>query len=797
MAIVQLSINNQKIKDFLGAVDKTIIQIGVREYIDLISVLKSRNHWSAPELRATVSAILSTNSNQYRQIGFIFDKYILNHEQNKEPVFSPHRNNENEHVEQINEGESDQFFLYKIFGDFFKNNLRASIIISITSVTLFFLIIFVCGSIAIVNFSPSIEKPKIINSIKKIVDTISPSTKKQSTKNDEQISSFQEIVRSFQKIVIKPKPVKPKPVSQKKQPNNPKDNTKQPKFVTSRILVETSKQIILHNNIDRQSFRRDLISDDWYTLIFFWLLTTISFRCWKLGKKSRLKESLRKRKKLMKAALDKGDKVYRTYNVPLYKPISESTLDDAAFFFGRLYRQERGRELDIPSTMKKTVNNAGMFNPHFKPGKEVRELLVLIDVERGDYPWLSGFDRSLDYLIKQGVKIIKYRFQYTPSWLISDQGGTALTLKELHTKFSDDILLIFSRNLLVKDQNNYADFINDLKYWKIKALIDPEPKRYGAEYQQKGLHMFEKIGLKSFPLTNEGIIHLAVYLSSGDHSKLAVPWPICFPVERKKIQKALESWAVLASIVPDANWDQLEAIRRNPDFPEVSSVLTEPWHIQLLLDWISIITKTEPISGDGRTLAIDMETVDQLIRKQRQVDRNNMFRNSLEKRMHQLLLNQLESDPPDNEMSQYFWKLKIAEHKMILEPDQAEKLMIAFVGSPVEIEASQILKTELKRQDDGYILDNKGIPSSMKRKLQVLTGNKDDVEVLSLFRGDVLRSWITAMAASIVLTLMLGLAILISGYANYPWDIVQRDQSSELKVIFPNTYKVIQKISNN
>ena len=562
--------------------------------------------------------------------------------------------------------------------------------------------------------------------------------------------------------------------------------------------MQPSKHILIHNNIARQSFKRELIVDDLYTLILFWLFTTISLRCWTLGRKSRLKKSLRKRKKLMKAAVDKGDKVYRTYNVPVYKPISESTLDDAAFFFGRLYRQERGSELDIPSTMKKTVNEAGMFCPHFKPGKVIRELLVLIDVERGDHPWLAGFERSLDYLAKHGVKMMKFHFQYIPTWVTSEQDGTSLTLKDLHTRFSDDILLIFSRNLSVKDRKGYADLISELNYWKIKALVDPESKRYGVQYQRSDPYIFEKIGLKSFPLTNKGMILLAVYLSSEEHSrKLQVPWPICFSIEEKKIQKALEAWAVCASIMLDANWDQLEAIRRNPNFPEVSSVLTEPWHIQLLLDWISIITQKEAISGDGRTLAIDMETVDQLVRKQRQADKNNFSRNPIEKRMHHFLLKQLESDPPDNEMSKYFWKLKIAKHKMILEPDQAESLMIEFVGSPVEIEASQILKTELKRQDDGYVLDNQGISSLMKGRLQVLIGSKDSVEVLSIFKGNVLRSWMKSMMVSLVLTLMLGLAIWISGYAKYPWDIVQRDHSSELKIIFPNTYKIIQKVSNN
>ena len=808
---MQLSISNQKVEQFLYAVDKFIIQIGVREHIDFIRVLKSRNHWSASELRASVSAILSTNSDQYRQIGVIFDKYILNHEQNKSPDLYSQLNLKKENfLKQNNEGESKQSFIYKIFGDFFRNNLRSSVIVFLI---LFFLILLISGTIIYSIPSPITEIQSLITSNRQIGSF--PKSEIRHITNDEKTGSFQKIVSSFPKIVIQQKQIPPK-VSKKEKSNDniSKDNTKQPKFEILRILVEPEKKMLIDNSIDRQSFRRELIADDWYTLILFWLFTTISLRFWKLSRTSRLEESLRIREKLMKTAVDEGEKLYNTYNVPAYKPISKSILDDAAFIFGRLYRQERGSELDIQSTLDKTVKEAGMFNPHFKAGTGIRELLVLIDIERGDHPWLSGFERSLDYLAKIGVKMIKFRFQYIPSRVISEDDGTTLTFKDLHRKFSDDILLIFSRNLSVKDREGYADWINDLKYWKIKAWIDPEPKRYGAQYQRKDIYMFEKLGLKTFPFTNEGITHLAVYLSSEGHSTLSVTWPVCSPIEGKKIQKALESWAVCASIVPDANWDQLEAIRRNPDFPEVSSVFTEPWHIQLLIDWISkitqtnTITQTEATSGDGRTLAIDMKTVDQLIRKQRQADKNNLSRSPLEKRMRQLLLNQLEFEYPDNKMSnqlesdpnkkmsKYLWELKVAEHLMTLEPEQTERLMNKFAGSPVEIEASQVLKIELKRQDDGYLLDNQGISSSMKKRLQLLKGGHDGVEVHFFLRVN-FRSWIKPMIVSLILTLMLGMAILISGYAKNPWDILYRGNPSELKVIIPNTHKIITNISKN
>jgi len=769
---VQLSINYQKVEAFLKAVAEADIKIGVREHIDIMKLFKSRDQWSASELRASVSAVLSTSSYQFQQIGNIFDNYILSQE-NKISDLPPQiilKTGETG-IEKKEDVLPEGSFFYKILGAFFEKYLR---IFVITSLILSFLIPIGWGTIIIVN--------KILQE--------SP---------NQSITKDEKIFKSTPKKIT---------ITEKKQ-------TEHIQTDYSTILVEPARQImipyrlkmILYINEEGIITKRDLIADDWYTLILFWLFTTISLRWWKLPEEAhnrrkferemRLEQSLIKRKELMQSAADKGVSLYLSYHVKPYTPISKSVLNDAATFFGRLYRHERGTELDIPATLKKTVSKAGMFNPHFKSGKGNRELLVLIDIERGDHPWLGGFERTLDYLAKQGVKMVKFRFQYTPSWVVSDQDGTTITFKELNRKFSDDALIIFSRNLSMEDREGYADWINALKPWEVKAWIDPAPFAFDMHYQRKDIQLFENIGLKRFPLTTEGITYLAIYLSSEDPSMPTVPWPTCPSIEDSKMQNALRTWAICAAIVPDANWDQLEAVRRDPDFPEVSSVLTEPWHIQLLLDWISNLTKSDAISGDGRTLAVDMQIVDQLIRKQRQEDKYSISKGPLEKRMRQLLLKQLESAKrPDDEMATYLWELKAAEHKMILSPDLAENLMHRFFGSPVEIEATEVLEKELNRQHDGDILENHSISSSMKERLQILTGVAEGVEVTALFWGN-FRSWVNTMIVSLVLTLMLGMAIWICDSVGEPLDFLQRNKVSNIKVTIPSTYRIEKNISNN
>ena len=157
-------------------------------------------------------------------------------------------------------------------------------------------------------------------------------------------------------------------------------------------------------------------------------------------------------------------------------------------------------------------------------------------------------------------------------------------------------------------------------------------------------------------------------------------------------------WALLAALVPDATWDQLEAIRRH--FPELSRAFPEPRYVQRLLDWVAREDhEPQPESEDGRTLVLSQGLVDRLIRQQRRLDAGQPRMQQLETRGRQLLLQRLDATRPDDELLGQFWELKRVSHRLYLEPEQALAMVAPLLGSAVEPELLQVVEAELARED--------------------------------------------------------------------------------------------------
>ena len=66
---------------------------------------------------------------------------------------------------------------------------------------------------------------------------------------------------------------------------------------------------------------------------------------------------------------------------------------------------------------------------------------------------------------------------------------------------------------------------------------------------------------------------------------MAPQWPTLPEPRNPKVGHALMCWAAAVALVPDASWDQVQALREA--LPEIHSVLPEPCHVQLLLDFVA------------------------------------------------------------------------------------------------------------------------------------------------------------------------------------------------------------------
>ncbi|MEM7587955.1 MAG: hypothetical protein AAF560_31490, partial [Acidobacteriota bacterium] len=455
------------------------------------------------------------------------------------------------------------------------------------------------------------------------------------------------------------------------------------------------------------------------------------------------------RRQLATEAAEHGQVRTLTYRVPTYLPLSITALDDAASSLGRVYRQERSLELDIPATVAATVATGGRVRTRFAAGRAIRELRVLIDTERGDQPWLSGFLRSLDHLERLGIRLTRYTFQHVPAFVTPVDGGPPMAFETLTRRFGSDPLLVFSRNLSPHSRTGRADWIRELNAWPLRAWIDPDPRPLTSRGRVTDQAIFQHLGLERFAWTDAGFLELARYLASNGEDRTQRSRPDLAP----PLSSALRAWATCAALVPDATWDQLEAVRRHPDFPEVSTSVRFPWQLQHLLDWVEAETGADPVSGDGRNLELPAELVDRLIRDQRRAEARMGARSSLEERARRYLLEQLaaEHPPEEQQLSRLWWELKRASHRLVLEPEQAAELLERFRGSAVEHEAREMLTTELARQRDGLALADRLPPWAVAEKLRALNGEAHGAPLGSLIFGQPWL-WLRALALATVLS---------------------------------------------
>ena len=458
----------------------------------------------------------------------------------------------------------------------------------------------------------------------------------------------------------------------------------------------------------------------------------------------------RKRLEEEKAAAGKALEV--RYQVKKYLPISLQATLDSSEILGRLSNTTTGYGLDSEATLQRTIEAGGRFTPMPDARVQLHELVVLVDVEEGNHPWLNGFLRVLEAWKTQGVRLLCYEFHMNPDSLVDLASGRPLLVDELARRTEGLSLLVFSRQLDLTGREGEAKWIGQLNAWARCGWLDPDPRGPDrlAPPRKQVIFQLQRLGLPRFHLSDRGLVGLASWLKDrgGDRpgrSELALPHHQDDP----KLAEALRQWALVASLVPDPSWDQLDAIRRH--IPELFRVLPEPRFLQCLLEWVEERTGLSAELGGGRGLAIPRRQQQEWLMEQRQLEAKLRPEVRLENRARQLLLDQLKDTRPKNSLDLEWWKFKNAMHRAVLEPNRSADLLEWVYSSPIAYEATQLVESELRQHELNSTL---ALWSKVNvRRLQVLQGSRGVVKlgVLALGHG---RLW----WHSLVIPGLLGLA---------------------------------------
>lgn len=393
---------------------------------------------------------------------------------------------------------------------------------------------------------------------------------------------------------------------------------------------------------------------------------------------------------------------------------SSASVADTASLLGRVLDPRPGDDLDFPSTLHNTLATGGRITLAWLKRPSPHDLVVLVDVEGGDHPWLGGFEHLLDEWQAQGICLIRYRFYHTPDSLSPADRNERTTLARVLRAHEGAPVVIFSRLLPAMATGPTPGWLHRLGSLERCGWLDPHPhplqRRKMGELE--GVGTLQHGGLRRFPLTREGVSGLAMWLAGQDSG--CVPDYVPLPgIDYTRRREALERWTFAAALVPDASWAQLEQFRRK--FPEIRQQFPEPQHLQCLLDHLATQADGAPITKEnGRKVSLP-ESLREDILCAGSAAAYTSDAQPMEPMVRRMLVEQLcNSAPPKHDALRYkWWQLKVAVHEALLDKEHMDAHLCEHIEGPHRIELRAMML-------EAYKLYGPSMSAAARQKLETL-----------------------------------------------------------------------------
>jgi len=256
-----------------------------------------------------------------------------------------------------------------------------------------------------------------------------------------------------------------------------------------------------------------------------------------------------------------------------------------------------------------------------------------------------------------------------------------------------------------------------------------EGRHEHREHDEASRRLREELAvhLPRFSFSPEGLLRAARTVATGEPvaSEAEAPLP---PVEA--LEEHLWRWAACAALVPDPTWQQLEAVRR--DLDPLASALPDPRLVQRLIEWaaregLAIDGKSYHLGG-GPRLAFDKARRGLLLRRLSEHDARAAAstQDKLAWRARDLLVSQLEAaNLGDDPFGEALRLAKIAFHRAVMHPEQAQELLAEHTEGAVGREIKELTLEELELQAGGANLAGAWDPEFAETARAYATGASD------------------------------------------------------------------------
>jgi formylglycine-generating enzyme required for sulfatase activity len=260
------------------------------------------------------------------------------------------------------------------------------------------------------------------------------------------------------------------------------------------------------------------------------------------------------------AAYTSGQNIRPHYGLDLAPPVPAEVVEDTATLLGRVYQAARGFKVNVPATLAATLRAGGEPRLVLLPRRRTAELLVLYD-EWDTRPYLPGFLKLLDRWQRLGVNLSRWRFEKHPQKVSPSAGNTNIDLEDLLRRHDDAPVVIFASRLDLQGFDTLQQWPRLLRTVGLRAWLDPDPRPAELRNydERRDIERLTPL-LPRFGLTPTGLKALARFLQQQGRGAAIPGWESLEVTD--KTPRAIEKWMAFSSQVPDASYQQLEAVRQ-------------------------------------------------------------------------------------------------------------------------------------------------------------------------------------------------------------------------------------------
>ena len=248
---------------------------------------------------------------------------------------------------------------------------------------------------------------------------------------------------------------------------------------------------------------------------------------------------------------------------------------EAPTIFGRLLRQLRKRtgedlfNLDVPQTIKATIDRGGMIDFRYRQQTRPPEYLFLIDRNNTDNHRAKLFDWMYHQFKAKEVFVERFFFDGDPRLCKNEKYPAGIRLGELQYKFPNARLLIFGQGsqLIDRRSGKISKWVKGLEQWKQRAILTPRPFEEWGIKERTLLSSFELL-----PATSEGLSYLVEQFDKLADRALPNQWKDQLkstPTEAFEIDEAqpiinqlqhhfdsnVVKWIAGCAVYPALHWD--------------------------------------------------------------------------------------------------------------------------------------------------------------------------------------------------------------------------------------------------